>query len=170
MENMEAAHRQAAADPMAEVVGDSSVGFQEIAEVASLALTLPTVVLGIAVVWIWGPPAVRAIRAGMGRGDDWLVLGVVMGFAGAIGDNLYWGLAWGAKLFGYDAADDLFRFGVFSNIPFRQGLGIAAAYCHIRAGEENLPKLRRVLNRLLLGSYAAAAGFLVVYFAFTRGA
>lgn len=152
-----------------EVIEVPITAAQELAEVTSLALTVPTVVLGVAVVVIWGPHAWRAIRAGMTRGDEWLVLGVVLGFVGAVGDNLYWGAAWGSKLLGLEGADSLFAHGVYANIPLRQGLGVAAAFCHIKAGQENMPKLRRVLNLLILSSYAIAALGIVLYLALMRG-
>ena len=43
--------------------------------------------------------------------------------------------------------------GVYFNVIFRQGLGIFAAFCHIKAAEmSTIPKIK-VINRIIVFSY-----------------
>lgn len=98
-------------------------------EVQSLIMSVPTILGAIAVVFLWGRPTIfqRATTR------DWIMLGVTISFVGQIGDNVYWGVAWTANFLDSPWASSLFQAGVFSNIPFRQGCGTVAAYCHLRA-------------------------------------
>lgn len=138
----------------------------DLAELTSLALTAPTVILAIAVVWMWAPSSIAAVRNGLATGHDWFLVGVVLGFMGSSIDNLYWSLPWSASLIGHPLSETLFESGVYFNIPFRQGLGIAAAYCHLRAAEMKLNHRDFILNRLLILSYVSALlvlSFLVMH-------
>lgn len=106
------------------------------AEFVSLVLTVPTVLLSAMVVWVFVPRAIRALR--YRRPKDFtevelLIAGIVIGFAGAFFDNIYWFLAWGAEFFHLPQRDWLFRNGVWSNIPFRQVAGSTAAILHLWA-------------------------------------
>ena len=52
-----------------------------IAELISLAMTFPTIVLAVAVVVVWSPAAMRAIqkKSDDRQGEDWFIVGVVAG-------------------------------------------------------------------------------------------
>jgi len=132
----------------------------DLAEITSLVLTTPTIFLSVAVVWLWAPSAVRAVRAGLASGDDWFILGVTLGFVGSSVDNLYWSLPWTASFLSHPWADPLFESGVYINVPFRQGFGICAAYCHLRAAEVSLKGPARILNKLLVASYVLSFALL----------
>lgn len=105
------------------------------AEMLSLVLTWPTVVIGIGVLAHWGRDAWEAFKV---KGKDrsptqWLILGVAIGFLGSVVDNAYWGIAWTADFTNHESRDFWFRHGVWPNIPFRQAAGAYAAYCHLRS-------------------------------------
>jgi hypothetical protein len=134
-----------------------------VAEMLSLSMTIPTVILAIAVVYLWFPAARAALRSDRKDARQWFVLGVVFGFIGSAIDNIYWFMPWSAS---YMGESDLFRqltdIGVFFNIIFRQGFGIAAAYCHIKASEmSSVPQLR-FANKIIVCSYIVGMFYVVL--------
>lgn len=122
----------------------------DIAELVSLAATAPCVIGAIAVVIVWGRPAWE------NRATDWIMTGIVVSFIGQTGDNLYWAIAWTASYLSHDLTDVLFQSGVYSNVPFRQGCGTVAAYCHLRAFCETAARPGRALQRLNAAAFASA--------------
>lgn len=114
----------------------------------SLSLTTPTIIMGIAVIVLWAKPAWRAITSSRVKRSDtqWLVLGIFISFLGGVLDNAYWGLAWSSDYFGLPTKENLFQYGVVSNIPFRQIAGLAAACCHVRGAVKPGDKAFRNLN------------------------
>lgn len=151
-------------------MSDDPQTLHHLAEITSLAMAVPTIVLAVAVVWTWGPAALKALVSRNFTPNDWFIVGVCVGFLGSVGDNLYWGLAWSAEFTDHAAADKLFALGVWSNIPFRQGMGIAAAYCHLRAATGDQSTLRHAtLNRILLVSYLAAIAIVAALLFFRAG-
>lgn len=131
------------------------------AELASLVLTAPTLILAFAVLWIWGPAAKAAVRQGMTSSQDWFLIGVCLGFVGSFIDNLFWAFPWTASFLGLDSQGTLFEMGVYFNIPFRQGLGILAAFCHLKAAETSFDGEFIFLNRALAICYLVAGIVLV---------
>jgi len=125
---------------------------QSIAELFSLGMTIPTVVLAFAVVYTWLPSAKEAWKREHKTGKDWFILGVAIGFCGAILDNLYWFLPWTYSYIEHPATTQLINAGVFFNIFFRQGLGIVAAYCHLKAAELTTGSNIKLVNSLLVAS------------------
>ena len=104
----------------------------------SLSLTPMTIAAASAVIYAFGNRAMSAFRKIPTSSQhtqiseqEWFVLGIVIGFVGGWIDNFYWGIAWSADYFNWTIRDSLFHNGVYSNLPFRQGLGIIAALCHI---------------------------------------
>lgn len=94
-----------------------------------------------------------ALKTPTKRRDDtqWFILGVAIGFAGSVVDNLYWGLAWTAYYIDSAWADLLFSSGIYFNLFDRQLAGIFAAYCHVKAAIKNGQIAQRGrLNRCLL--------------------
>ena len=108
-------------------------------EWVSLLLTIPTLFLCVAVLWMYGSEAriaARVIASGeIPSRTNLLILGIVIGFAGSFLDNLYWGAAWFAEAVNSPYRDALFDHGVWSNLPFRQGTGIIAGACHVWAAQ-----------------------------------
>ena len=135
---------------------------QNIAELVSLGLTFPTVVLAFAVIYMWLPSARDAWRKTDKTGQDWFVMGVAIGFVGAALDNIYWFMPWTAAYLGDPAFQTLTNAGVFFNIFFRQGLGIAAAYCHMRAAEEASTQSLKIVNALLISSNLLGFGYVML--------
>lgn len=129
---------------------------RSIAELVSLAWTPPTVILAFAVVVMWLIPTVRAVRAGLATGHDWLILGVTLGFIGDAADNIYWAIPWTGEFLDRSWSIPWFHQGVYPNIVFRQGVGMVAAYCHLRGAEVSLGGESAWLNRLLLFAYCAS--------------
>lgn len=81
----------------------------------------------------WAPSCRRILTERKIDATGWFIIGVAIGFMGGAMDNLWWGLAWSQAYLSDSTEVWLFVNGVFSNIPFRQIAGIAAAYCHIRS-------------------------------------
>jgi hypothetical protein len=134
---------------------------QEIAELTSLGMTLPTVILGIAVVYMWFPSAREAWKKSPKAAHDWFIMGVVAGFIGAVLDNLYWFMPWTASFLDHPLFGALTNAGVFFNIFFRQGLGIIAAWCHLKAAEASDKSGLKFLNRLLCVSNVLGITYII---------
>ena len=115
-------------------------------------MTIPTVVLAFAVIYMWLPSARESWKRDTKTGHDWFIMGVAVGFCGAALDNIYWFMPWTASYLGHPAFSDLTNAGVFFNIVFRQGLGITAAYCHLKAAEVSSGRKLRFVNSLLVAS------------------
>ena len=137
------------------------MNLQDIAELISLGLTFPTVVLAFTVIYMWLPSARKAWQNTNKTGQDWFVMGVAIGFVGAALDNIYWFMPWTAAFIGDSSFQTLTNAGVFFNIFFRQGMGIAAAYCHIKAAELSSARSLKVVNTLLISSYLSGFGYAV---------
>jgi len=132
----------------------------KIAELLSSGLTITTIVLSVLVVTLWYKSTqvvvAKAKRGKALKTEDWFIIGVFIGFAGETLDNLYWLLPWSAAYLNLAVTDTLMQTGVYFNIPLRQGLGIVAAYCHIRSAMQYHNKDDQRANKALL--YAAMAG------------
>lgn len=102
------------------------------AELVSLGLTAPAVILGVLVAWAFLSRAMEGFRNTSRTAIEWFAMGIVIGFAGSALDNIYWSFPWAFSFLGTGWADAFFNFGVYPNIIFRQSCGIAAAYCHLR--------------------------------------
>lgn len=105
------------------------------AELISMGLTAPTIILGLCVVFMWGKDAIKAIRLPPSSRNptQWFIMGVALGFLGAVLDNFYWAIPWTADFIGHESADYLFTRGVYFNIFSRQMCGVISAYCHIKS-------------------------------------
>ena len=88
-----------------------------------------------------------------------MILGVVIGFAGGVIDNIWWGFAWGAD-FAYPESEFrhfMFRNGPFSNTFARQAMGIMAGLCHLASA---VLARKKIIKRL---TYTGCIlGFLLV--------
>lgn len=130
------------------------------AELLSLTLTVPTVVLSIGVVRMFFRKALEGLQEKQRSATQWFAIGITIGFLGSTFDNLYWSIPWSASFLQHSLTGVLVENGVYFNIPFRQLCGIAAAYCHIRCaidyrnGRQDKVQVRG-LNQLLLGSLLA---------------
>ena len=134
-----------------------------IAEMISLIMTIPTVLLAVSVVYLWLPAARAALKADSRDAHQWFILGVVGGFIGSAVDNLYWFMPWTASFMGESAIfAKLTEFGVYFNVFFRQGLGIFAAYCHIKAAEMSSIKQVQIINRLMVASYFIGISYVLL--------
>ena len=130
------------------------MGTQKIAELVSLFLTVPTVILAATVVFVWHKSAIRSLMHKPRTGTDWLIMGVAISFIGSLVDNLFWGIVWTAAFLESDKTIDLFNVGVFFNIFFRQLAGICAGFCHIKSATTSAPlsKLTRVISLVSIGN------------------
>ena len=127
------------------------------AELLSLALTFPTILLAVGVVYMWGPAAKEAIKAGNFTADGWFIVGVVTAFIGSTFDNLWWFIPWTSSFLGLEFTNELMHAGVFFNVILRQAAGIFAAYCHLRAAALASARGSRIMNYLICGAYIGAA-------------
>ena len=135
---------------------------QPFAELLSLGMTVPTVVLALAVIYMWLPSARQAWKKENKSGHDWFIMGVAIGFCGAALDNIYWFMPWTAAYLGDPAFETLTNLGVFFNIFFRQGLGIIAAYCHLKAAEISSKRNIKCVNSLLVASNLLGFAYSVI--------
>lgn len=133
-----------------------------VAELISLFMTVPTVILGLGVVRKWGYRAlfILAKPAKERTKVEWLVLGVFIGFAGLVPDNGWWGVAWTMHFLDSPHRDWWFDNGVYSNIIFRQAAGVYSAYCHLQSSvhEED----RQSLNEFRM--YSSLSFFMAVFY------
>lgn len=104
--------------------------FHALAEMLSLALTVAGLIWAAEVMRFWGPEARRAAFAKHRTASQWLILGIVVSFAGSVVDNVYWGIAWFSNFLQLEAAKAWFHNGVYSNVPFRQIPLLAASALH----------------------------------------
>jgi hypothetical protein len=139
--------------------------YHEIAELISLTITVPTVVFSIIVVYIWSPSTFEALgKKSIHKTEvDWFIIGVCIGFAGGIMDNIYWAFAWSADYLGLASKDRWFQNGVYSNIPFRQVAGSLAAICHIKAAMVTRSQLFKTICTATVT--ATVAGLLILLYA-----
>lgn len=112
-----------------------------IVELQSLAFTIPVLLLCFLVI----KEGIGPLKASTGQ-TRWILLGICLGFAGNFVDNLYWMFPWTANYLEDPRTGVLVSFGVFPNLIFRQGLTIAAAYCHLRAF---IPRERKRLVQII---------------------
>lgn len=128
----------------------------DVFEFISIALTVPTIGLSLLVVVYWWSPAVEALATPRKQRDatQWFIIGVAVGFAGSVVDNLYWGAAWTAYYLESDWKETLFANGVYFNLFDRQLAGIGAAYCHVRAALKN----GQAENQTKLNRFAICSG------------
>ena len=138
--------------------------YQWMAEAISLALTIPTIILGIGVLIHWGPAAWEMFKAKSLDSNGWLIVGVVVAFLGSVLDNLYWSIPWASSFLSIGPTDALMENGVFFNIFFRQLSGIAAAYCHLKASVLSSSDGARKVNQLVAVSYIMAVALVTVLF------
>lgn len=130
---------------------------QRAAEFVSLALTAPTVVTAVGVVLLWGRAAVQAFRDGELTAHQWFLVGVAVGFAGSVLDNVYWSIPWFSSYLDLAATPDLMAAGVYFNIFNRQLIGIGAAYCHLRAARASETSKARAVNHVIAASWLGLA-------------
>lgn len=122
----------------------------------SLALTPMSILASAGVVALWWQSGKRALIRSDRRDLDWFIIGVMIGFAGNLVDNLYWGLAWTLHYLHNDSWHFWFDNGVYSNVVFRQTATALAAVCHIKAGIE---AKSRLLQCLYVASAAGGLAF-----------
>ena len=99
------------------------------ADYVSLVVTVPTILLAIAVVVHFREALTQMPK----KAQEWLVFGVVVSFMGQVLDNTYWGFVWTGDFLAWDGTGKWIQRGPLFNIFSRQLCGIAAAACHIRA-------------------------------------
>ena len=120
---------------------------EDTAILISLTLTIPLLGISAGVLDEWMPSLLhRDCRTCRWTATDWLVLGICFSFAGSIGDNIWWGIAWMNRYFRESTWEWWFDNGVFSNIIFRQACKLIAGYCHLRAAVETGAMTRLTLS------------------------
>lgn len=123
-----------------------------------VGLTLTFVVMCVLLIKTWWPSVQGAVRDARGlrfwrawSADEWLGVGIVIGFAGNIADNVYWGITWTTALYQLPIEEGLMESGPLSNIFSRQLVGILAVYCHLKAAMMMYRSTDRVpVRRLVL--------------------
>ena len=128
----------------------------DLPELLSLGLTFPTVLLALAVLYVWLPSALNAVRSNYPTANDWFIIGVAVTFFGASLDHAYSLIPWSSAFFQRTRFCDFMEVTVLFNMAFRQGCCMTAAYCHLKSAElAKITKLKR-LNKLLFISNIVA--------------
>jgi putative flippase GtrA len=125
-------------------------------ELLSLALTFPTIVTAVAVVCVWGPAAIKAVQSKEISANEYFIIGVITSFVAASIDNFYWSFFWAFEYFDRGTPPELLQFGGAFNLIFRQGLGILAAYFHLRAADLASDRKNKYANKILMFSNIGA--------------
>ncbi len=107
----------------------------QVSTLMGLAWSWPLISMSIVVVLLYGRTAWHAYRTSSKTRErvHWLALGITLAYSGEALDDLYWGITWSLYYLGLDIAQSWIDFGPVPNVPFRNFLGTAGVYCHIRA-------------------------------------
>lgn len=136
---------------------------KQLADILTVALSLPAIIMCLAVIRHWLPQARRALRE---RRDaaDWLILGVTVSFAGVTVNMAWWAAYWLTRVKNLYVQDFLLEWGSIVNLFTRQGAVLAASYLHLKAYQEFRahPGGIRPETLLLLGLAASALAFTVI--------
>jgi len=128
----------------------------DIVNAIQIGMTLTFILMCVHLITVWRVAFSNAVSAGLKRGlvtwtgEQWLITGIVIGFAGAAVDNLYWMFAWLLIAAESPYSDTALRFGPTANIFARQLAGGLAVYCHLRAAIL-MTSEKTALNRLIIG-------------------
>jgi hypothetical protein len=134
------------------------------ANLLSLGMVFPTVILGSIVLITWYPSAIKSFRKIDKSADDWFILGVFAGFIGAIVYSLYWFIFWLSNYMNLSIVDALGENGVIVNICSRQIMGMLAAYCFIKASELSYDRGSRSVNRLVISCNLVGVALMIFFF------
>ena len=120
--------------------------------IAQVGLTVTFTAFAILLISSWWPGFKKAREMGRlkWRPEQWLVVGIVIGFAGGLVDQFYWGLHWLAVLYEHPAQPWLLSNGPLSNLFARQIPGIASVYCHLRAAHGLASEIEVLTTRSLI--------------------
>lgn len=134
------------------------------ANLLSLGMVFPTVMLGSIVLYMWFPSTIKALRKYNRIAEDWFILGVFAGFIGAVAYSLYWALYWLSSYMDLGIAEALSENGIIVNICARQIMGILAAYCFIKASEASYARGSQSVNRLLIACNLVGVALMIFFF------
>lgn len=135
---------------------------RKIAELISLILTVPCVVLAVGVIVMWGKDAIEASRKKEKTAAQWFILGVAVSFIGTALDNMYWTIPWTYHFVGSPKSEFWIVWGPLFNIFFRQLCGILAGYCHIKSAILHGAGNKSIINTLI--KVSLIIGFLYALF------
>ncbi len=106
---------------------------EDLVNIAQVGLTITFVLSCALLLSTWRTEFFEAIKSRKLTPEQWLVAGIVIGFAGNALDNGYWGIQWLIVLYSDSLDNPLLRLGPMANVIFRQIPGIISVYCHLRA-------------------------------------
>lgn len=108
-----------------------------IASLISIFLTIPTLTTALAVMIRWWP-RVKTLLFRKNKNmhaEDWFIRGVFKSFVKDFFDNGYWLIPWSLVFIGSSHAELWIMAGVYVNCLVRQGIGLLAARCYLKASE-----------------------------------
>ena len=112
---------------------------QDTINIVQIGLTLVFLLFCVKLLYTWRLTFQDAIRTRRETGDwtphQWLVVGIFVGFAGNIFDNLFWGATWSLVHLDSELMPTLMDNGPLANIFFRMIPGIFSVYCHLKAAQ-----------------------------------
>lgn len=129
-----------------------------------VGITVTFVLCCFLLLWIWRESFAAAIKDHWFdhkyTPEQWLIVGICVGFGGNALDNAFWGVSWVlVEMQGtFDTA--LMPHGPTANIFFRQIPGIISVYCHLRAAVDmsgqDYSLTKRMIVYVVLGLGAGA--------------
>ncbi len=101
----------------------------------NIAMTIPVVFLAVVMLRHWVPRALQLVRGGgANTGEDWLILGVSIGFAGFVVNALFWGFHFFVDFMQWQKfVDATYYLGPKVNVFTRHIPYWLSAACHIIA-------------------------------------
>ena len=112
--------------------------FLQLSNITQMGLTVVLLLMIMQLFHVWWPSFQDAMKVAFTKGvkwtaEQWLVVGIVIGFLGNMLDNIFWGIVWMFKFVDESTHQALFELGPTFNVVFRQIFGIFAVYCHLFA-------------------------------------
>ena len=119
-----------------------------------LGMTFSFLILCVMLLYTWREVILETITSPINtwKAEQWLSIGIGLGFTAAFFDNLYWGVYWFADFQHWnDLAATLLYSGAVNNAVARQGLGVLSVCAHIYAAvliTQNRLDLNKIINQI----------------------
>lgn len=129
----------------------------DLIELIAQALTAMLIWMSVRLLTWFGKSAAAGLKKPPGKRNqsERLIIGIFIGFAGGLFDNLYWFVAWTADFLSLPSRDELFAWGIAPNLFFRELSAIIAIVLHVSADDER--HATRILREGLIVGFIAAA-------------
>jgi hypothetical protein len=145
-----------------------SADYQWEAELITLSMTIPTIVLGLGVLHRWGKPAWASFQNHSLDSMGWFIIGVFIAFLGYVLDSLYWCIPLAMSLLGFECSCGKMQELLVYNLMVRQVAGLSSAYCHLKAADMSSSRSGRLTNTMVALCYLTVC-ILAAVFGLSKG-